>query len=145
MHKAVLDSSVLNSALLTPGGMSGQLLDAAERGDFRLCLSGEILVETAAALLRKRKLHDRYGFDRAAVEAFCDGLEATAEMVAGLPPLRAVPGDPKDDMIVATAVAAGAGFLVTGDRKHLLSLGSYGDIRIIGPRQFLERLNGSRN
>ncbi len=140
MHRAVLDSSVLISALLTPGGVSGRLLDAAERGDIRSCLSGEILVETAAALLRKRKLHGRYGFNRAAVEAFCDGLEAVAEMVAGLPPLRSVPDDPKDDVIVATVVAAGAGFLVTGDRKHLLSLGSYRDIRILWPRGFLELL-----
>lgn len=51
-----------------------------------------------------------------------------------------MPDDPKDDVIVATAVAAGAGFLVTGDRKHLLSLGSYRDIRILWPRGFLELL-----
>lgn len=45
-------------------------------------------------------------------------------------------------MVVATAVAAGAGLLVTGDRKHLLSLGSHRNIRIITPRAFLELLGG---
>ena len=142
MHRAVLDSSVLISAFLTPGGVPDRLLDAAERGDFLLCLSAEILAETASALVGNRKLRARYGFDQAATEAFCDGLEATAEMVGNLPSLRAVPNDPKDDMVVATAVAAKARFLVTGDRKHLLSLGSYQGIRIVAPREFLELLNG---
>lgn len=42
-------------------------------------------------------------------------------------------------MIVATAVAAGADCLVTGDR-HLLALGRYGGIRIVTPRQLLDLL-----
>ena len=36
------------------------------------------------------------------------------------PALRVVRGDPKDDPIIAAAVAAKADFLVTGDRAHLL-------------------------
>ena len=70
----------------------------------------------------------------------CDGLAALAEMAAELPKLRAVPGDPKDDMVVATAVATTAEYLVTGDRKHLLSLGTYEGIQIVTPRDFLELL-----
>jgi putative PIN family toxin of toxin-antitoxin system len=135
-----LDSSVLVSALLTPRGPAGQLLDAAEAGAFRLCLSREILAETAEALLRAPKLQARYGFDRATLEAFCDGLATTAELVADLPTLRAVPRDPKDNPIVATAVAARADYLVTGDRRHLLPLGSYGDVRIVAVRTFLDLL-----
>lgn len=140
MHRAVLDSSVLISAFLTPRGVPGRVLDAAERGDLILCLSAEILAETATALLNSAKLQARYGYDHAAVEAFCDGLTAVAEMVGALPTLQAVPNDPKDDMVVATAVAAKAGHLVTGDRKHLLSLGGYQGIRIVTPRAFLDLL-----
>ena len=58
-----------------------------------------------------------------------------------LPRLQAVPADPKDDMVVATAVAAKAEYLVTGDRKHLLSLGTYEGIQIVTPREFLELLD----
>jgi putative PIN family toxin of toxin-antitoxin system len=135
-----LDSSVLVSAFLTPPGAPGQVLDAAEAGVFTLCLSREILVETAKALLRAPRLRARYGFDRAAVERFCDGLAASAEMVADLPALQAVPRDPKDDPIVATAVAGRADYLVTGDRRHLLPLGSYRGIQIVSVRAFLELL-----
>jgi putative PIN family toxin of toxin-antitoxin system len=141
MRRAVLDSSVLISAFLTRGGVADQLLDAAECGAFILCLSHEILAETASVLQRNRKLQARYGYDRAAVEAFCDGLAATAEIAFDLPQFRAVPGDPKDDMVVATAVVAKAGHLVTGDRRHLLALGAYEEIRIVMPREFLTLLD----
>ncbi len=51
-----------------------------------------------------------------------------------------MPLDPKDDMIVATAVAARADYLVTGDRRHLIVLGHYEGIRILSPRAFLSEL-----
>jgi predicted nucleic acid-binding protein len=64
--------------------------------------------------------------------------------VAGGQPLEnPVPDDPKDDMVAATAVAAGADYLVTGDRRHLLSLGDYKGIRIVTPRQFLDLITRS--
>jgi uncharacterized protein len=53
--------------------------------------------------------------------------------------MRVVPLDPKDDVIVATAIRAQAEYLVTGDR-HLLSLGSYRGIQIVTPRRFLNLL-----
>ena len=50
-----------------------------------------------------------------------------------------MPLDPKDDMVVATAVVARADYLVSGDR-HLLSLGQYEGTRILTPRQLLDLL-----
>lgn len=61
-------------------------------------------------------------------------------MAGDLPTLRVVPDDPEDDVVVATAVAARADYLVTGDRRHLLPLGSYQGIRVVTPRQFLDLL-----
>lgn len=62
-----------------------------------------------------------------------------AELVTDLPEIDAVPNDPDDNMVVATAVAARADYLVTGDR-HLLDLASHGAIRIVDPRRFLDAL-----
>ena len=141
MLRAVLDSSVLISAFITPQGTSGKLLDAAERGVFDLYLSREILTETAGKLIGKTKLQARYGYTRDKVMLFCDGLAASATLVTDLPDLSgAVPNDPKDDVIVASAVAARADYLVAGDRKHLIKLGTYQDIRIVGVREFLDLL-----
>jgi predicted nucleic acid-binding protein len=50
-----------------------------------------------------------------------------------------VTNDPDDDPIIATAVAAKADYLVTGDRAHLLPLGEHEGIRILSsPRTFRE-------
>ena len=49
-----------------------------------------------------------------------------------------VKGSPADDAIVATALAGGAEWLVTGDAGHLLSLGNVGGVAIVSPRAFLE-------
>lgn len=140
MPRAVLDSSVLISAFLTPRGTCGRLLDAAESGAFVLCLSREILVETAGRLLGKPKLRARYGYGAENVARFCDGLVASARLVTDLPGGRLVPLDPKDDAVVATALAAGADYLATGDRRHLLSMGAYQGIRFLTPRQLLDLL-----
>jgi uncharacterized protein len=115
-------------------------LDAARDGVFALHISREILTETAAVLLREPKLQTRYGYGPEAVDGFRDSLLTFARLVADLPAGRFVPDDPKDDPVVATAVAARADYLVTGDRKHLLSVGAHGETRIVTPRQFLDLL-----
>lgn len=140
----MLDSSVLVSSFLTAGGTSYTVLSAAERGDFVLCLSSAILEETHRSLRDKVKtIRRHYTYPDARIDTHIADLAALAEPVTDLPELRVVPLDPKDDVIVATAVKAGADYLVTGDR-HLLSLGVYEGIRIVTPRQFLNLLEGSR-
>ena len=47
--------------------------------------------------------------------------------------------DPDDDWVLATAIAGDAELIVTGD-EDLLALGTYRDVAILTPRQFLERL-----
>ena len=139
--RAVLDSSVLVSAFFTPRGTCADLLRAADRGAFTLFLSRELLADLARPLLNRPKLQERYGYEQREVALFLDRLRRSYELVTELPDLTgAVPLDPKDDVIVATAVAAKADYLVTSDRKHLLPLGVYEGIRLVEPRVFLDQL-----
>ncbi len=141
MAKAVLDTSVLISAFLTPQGIPGTLLAQARSGAFLLYLSREIIAETTDALLREVKLQERYRYGEADVDEFCRGLmEAAQPLVSDLPQLQAVPLDPKDNMVVSTAVKAGADYLVSGDKRHILPLGEYQGIKIVTARQFLDLL-----
>lgn len=48
--------------------------------------------------------------------------------------------DADDDRVLATAVAAEAAMIVTGD-QDLLVIGRYSDIDIVSPREFLSRLS----
>lgn len=107
---------------------------------YRLCLSEQILVETAEVLLTKPRLRRMFVYADGTVSDYILWLSIEAEMVANIPELRVVTADPKDDPIIATAVAAHADYLVTGDRAHLLPIGEYQGIRIVSPRAFLEHL-----
>src|SRR3954454_16325682 len=111
MPRAVLDSSVLVSAFLTPRGSVVRLLREPARSQYQLYLSEYILTETAETLLSKTRLRN-YAYRDTDVHDFVRWLLTHAEMIAGLPDLRAVPDDPKDDPIIATAVAAKADYLV---------------------------------
>ncbi len=143
MTRAVLDSSVLISAFLTPRGTSAHVLRAARRGAFVLCLSREILEETRSSLVEKtERIRRYYRYPDERIARYLRSLTVMAQPVGKLPALHVVPLDPKDNMVVATAVAARADYLVTGDKRHLLPLGEYEGIKIIAPREFLDRLGG---
>ena len=68
------------------------------------------------------------------------GCSTKAEIITDLPELHVVTNDPKDDPIIATAVAAKADYLVTGDRAHLLPLQQYEGVQILSPKEFLDIL-----
>jgi len=52
--------------------------------------------------------------------------------------LRAIDSDPADNKVLECAVVAGADYIVTGDRRHLLPLGEYRGIHICTASEFLE-------
>ena len=140
MPKAVLDTTVLVSAFLRPvdGGASFDLLRFAEQGAFELCISDDILEETAQTLLTHRHIRRRYRYPDAAIVEYCRELARFATLISDPPEVRIV-RDPNDDAIVACAVAAGADYLVTRD-KDLLSIKAHQDIAVINPEAFLALL-----
>ena len=54
---------------------------------------------------------------------------------------RVVPGDVDDDQVIAAAVAAQANLIVSGDRKHLLPLGSHAGIAIVDAAEALRLIS----
>jgi uncharacterized protein len=139
MPKAVLDSTILISALLAPEGISDQLLRQGRRGAFVLCLSEAILEETQRVLLEEERIRRRYPYTNDDVKEFISELRRAASMVSDIPLLQGISRDPNDDMVIACAVAAQATYLVTRD-KDLLTLTHYQKIRMTTPEQFIEIL-----
>ena len=134
---AVLDASVLISGFLT-NGPPRTVLDLAELGRFRMVLSARILEETRLSL-GKPKLIRAYRHTPEAIRDFCEGTAAASLLVDGDPAFVSPCRDPNDHHVIATAIAAAAPVIVTGD-NDLLDLGHYGAIRILTPRQFLGEL-----
>ena len=108
------------------------------RSRYELWLSQYILTETAETLLSKPKLREFARYTDRVVHNYIRWLLTQAEIVTDAPVERVVANDPKDDPIIATAVAAKADYLVTGDRAHLLPIGEHQGTRIISPRDFFE-------
>jgi len=51
--------------------------------------------------------------------------------------LKAIPADPDDDKVLECAATAGVTYIVTGDRRHLLPLGTFQGISILTAADFL--------
>ncbi len=144
MPKVVLDSSILVSAFIAPQTELMLLLRLPLRHRYELVLSKEILSETAQSLLTKERVRRYASYTDDDVHPYLAWLLSVATIVEEVPELSAVPADPKDNMVLATAVAAQADYLVTGDRRHLLPMKEYQGIAIISARSFLYLLESEQ-
>lgn len=138
MRRVAVDSNVLISALHF-GGTPEELLTLANEGAVDLFVSPFILSETARVLKQKLGWTD---------QAVRDALVLITEVATVVEPtitLNAVAGDEPDNRILECAVHARVDFLVTGDKRHLLPLGTYQGIRIVTPRECLIALDEGRS
>jgi putative PIN family toxin of toxin-antitoxin system len=129
--RAVLDTNVLISAILSPSGSPARLVAAWQAGAFDLVVSPMLLAEVRRALAYP-KLERRVA--PADADAFVGWLGRSAELVpdpGGQPPVRS--DDPADDYLIALAAAERA-VLVSGD-VHLTSLA--GKLPVRTPAVFL--------
>jgi predicted nucleic acid-binding protein len=69
--------------------------------------------------------------------ALVNGLKQQATVLTVLPAVDLSP-DPDDNPVLAMAMAAGAEYLITGDKADLLMLGQVGVTRIVTARWFVE-------
>lgn len=135
--KVVLDTNVLISALFW-SGPPNEILKCAEDGDIALAASIPMLEELSGVLSREKfkPLLERAGVSVESIQ------ERVATLVALYPhnaKISIISEDPSDDMFLACAFAAQAPFIVSGDR-HLLRLKEWQGIRIVTPKQFLQKM-----
>jgi putative PIN family toxin of toxin-antitoxin system len=119
---------------ILPQGYRRQLTEYAHRQRVRRSVSEYILDELEETLIddlrqtrRFAKLARRAIERRAKVVSLSDVIQ------------QYVPGDPDDDPIVQTAIAARADFLVTAD-SEVLKLRKIRGVRVVTPQAFAEYL-----
>ena len=101
-----------------------------------LSLSPEIITETKTVLLEREHIRRRYPYTDEDVIEFCQSLSESFPLVTDLPQVTVVMRDPKDDMVIATALQAHVSYIVTRD-DDLLSLSSYEGMTMITPESFM--------
>lgn len=136
---AILDTNVLLSALHSRSGAPAAVLDAWRNGRFQLVTSDEQIAEfkRAARYPALRRLLPHHAVGRIVNELL------RAEVLLVRLRRKGESPDPGDDYLLAMAIAAGADYLVTGD-KALLRLKRAGGSRVVTPAQFIADLGRRR-
>jgi putative PIN family toxin of toxin-antitoxin system len=133
--RAVLDTDVLVSALISPGGPSAALLLELRAGAFELVASPTLLAELREVLGREK--FRRYVAEAEAI-AYVDLIRHEATVLDDPTPSgRPLSIDPDDEYLVELARAAAVDVLVSGD-AHLLDLRDH--LPVMTPAQFLATL-----
>jgi hypothetical protein len=138
MIRAVLDTNVWVSAILTPGNPPAKILELALTGKIRLIISPGIIREIRQVLqypkvkkaLNKQRITSQE-VDEVILKLLKVGLITSGEILAA-----GVSDDPADDMIIACALEGQADFIISGDH-HLTDLEDYQGIKIVVPATFL--------
>lgn len=140
--KVVLDASVVVAAVATknPQSATRVLIQAANAGVFDLVITDAIEAEHRDAVEREKVKRAAPRLDRL---AFVDELVGMAERVEVGQDVRVVAKDPKDDKYVTAALAARAEFVVSFDRRHLVAVGEYENVRFVTPGDILAALRSS--
>lgn len=134
--RIVLDTNILIGALITKGTPPDQLYQAWLRGEIELVTSTAQMAEVANVLARTR-LRKFLDADEAA--AIVENIDTRA-LILDAPPDVDLSRDPKDNPILAAAIAGKADLIVSGDKKHMLALGEVEGIPIVTARDALDRL-----
>ena len=142
--RVVIDTNQL--LRMAAAGEQSPLFQAWRQRAFYLVISPQLLAEFEEVMARpktQRFLH----LGRA--KRFLDLVRERAIFVTPAPNAPTC-RDPKDNIVIATAIASGASFIVTSDRDLLddetlrVALAAY-NLRVVYPPEFLKQLNRQDN
>jgi putative PIN family toxin of toxin-antitoxin system len=137
--RLVVDTNVVVAGLLWTGPPR-RLLQAAIDGEVEL-FSSAVLLDELAHTLGYSKFTKRIESFGTSIAALVAQYTALVSLVAPASVPRVVANDADDDHVIAAAVAARAELIVTGDRKHLLPIGTHQGIAIVTAREVVDRLD----
>ncbi|MFN6536112.1 MAG: putative toxin-antitoxin system toxin component, PIN family [Nostoc sp. EkiNYC01] len=126
----VFDTNVLLSAIGWKGSPY-HCLDLARQGRVKGLICPEILDELTEKLEQKLKFTAIQ-----VIETIAD-LLSFLRLITITNTLNVLTTDPNDNMVLECGVVGNATHIVTGDKRHLLPLGSYEGIVIVSARDFL--------
>ena len=131
MLKAVIDTNILVSALLTPSGRPARVLDHVLNGNVILCYDSRIIAEYQEVLLRPK-----FEFDKRAIKHVIDFLIRSGISIVPAPILDTF--EDEDDKVFYEVAKSARAYLVTGNKKHFPK-----DSIIFAPQEFLSIVDNS--
>jgi putative PIN family toxin of toxin-antitoxin system len=135
--RLVLDTNVVASALLWDG-VPRRLVQLALQNDASL-FSSLPMLEELTGILYRRKFEKKIAASLLSIDQLVNLYAGIAALVRPIP-VAGLARDPDDDVVIGTALAAKADFLVTGDLA-LLSVAEYEGGRIVSVREALQAVS----
>jgi len=136
--RVVLDTSVLVAAVRSRRGASFEVLSRLGRGDFEIAVSVSLVLEYESVLLRH--IADA-GLEEKDVDDLIDYICRIAVRQKVFFLWRPFLRDPKDDLVLELAVAAGCEAVVTHNVRDFRGAEKVG-VRVLTPGRFLQELRG---
>ncbi|HET8656740.1 MAG TPA: putative toxin-antitoxin system toxin component, PIN family [Longimicrobiaceae bacterium] len=132
--RIVLETNIWISALRSRRGASHRLLSLIGSGRFRFALSTALVLEYEDAAKRQSS---ELVFTGEEIDRLLDILCAKAVQSRSFYLWRPVLPDPGDDFVLELAVASGAKFIVTYNKKHFTAAGRFG-VRAVDAKECLQ-------
>ena len=136
--RVILDANVWVSGFLFPGGTPSLLVDMVTSREI-LSFHSEALVEEVLRNVRK------VGKSETDVRNAWLVMRQFSTLVKPDIVVTQITGKESDNRILECAITANADMVITGDKLHLIPLGSYKGIPILTPRDAYERILTARN
>ena len=134
--KIVIDTNVIVAALRSRRGASYKLLRLLSDKRFEINVSVPLVLEYEKAAKKNMR---QQGLSSRDIDDILDYLCSVARHKRIFYLWRPVLRDPRDDMVLELAFAAGCEFIVTYNKKDFRGSGELG-IRVLTPKEFLEKI-----
>ena len=142
MIDVVVDTNVLVAALRSNSGASRQLLLAALNRRFEVVVSVPLLLEYESVLKRRDQLEVMRATTED-IDILLSDFIAVAREVRLEYRWRSAIKDPKDDMVLETAINGGARTIITFNSQHFVEAAKRFGIRVKPPVEILRALRRS--
>lgn len=124
------------------GGKPAEIIKAAKENKVTI-LASEQIVGEISQVLTYPKLKKVYQAEGLRSEDLVESVLKIAKFVEVIEEIKVVKEHPADDKFIECASAAGAGYIVSGD-KHLLKVACYKKTQIVSVNDFLQVLDAKR-
>jgi len=131
--KIVLDTNILVSSVGWEGNPR-RIFEKIVKKELELVMSIEQFYELCRVLD-----YPKFDFSEEQKNKFKNLILETASFFASKEKVVVINEDPDDNMILESALAGGADYIVTGD-SHLLKLKEFRRVKIVDAKAFLEKL-----
>ena len=132
--KVVLDTNIIISAIISQSGAPAKIFELFLNENIINYTSEEIIKELKRVIHRKE--FNRYIDDSGKQFILCN-FQDISLVIRPNTGKKIISDDPDDDKFINCALAAKA-CIISGD-GHLLKLGKYKDVKILGAKEFLKK------